>query len=258
MWGLSDFSLPQINQFPDYTAHQIFNLRDHTEPQMHQSLCQTLPANWGSFFISKQEGAHVCQGQRKSADKTRCSLASNLLKCWDRINFLLRPYPLQGGSMASITLCTGPCFFLSPGVPCSGRRIWRRMRIRKLKVTKLQSVKHACLYGLSLLKSRACGFWYGRETTTPLFQILLLSCWVLSLHWRDRWLGTTDQSKSFCLWSCLIWAHASPLLVNYTRSYWWGSTRNMQTWCDTHQSNSLIWRVIPFCSNLTCYSPSMK
>lgn len=86
--------------------------------------------------------------------------------------------------------------------------------------------------------------WIRGSSHDTSFQLLPLSCWVLSLPWRDHWLGTTGQSKSFCLWSCLIWAHASPILVNYIRSYWWGNTRNMQTRCDTRQSNSFIWRVI--------------
>lgn len=79
---------------------------------------------------------------------------------------------------------------------------------------------------------------------THLFSCCLSA--VESFHFtRDHWWGTTNQSKSFCLWSCLVWAHASPVLVNYTSSYWWGSTSTMHTWCDTQQSNSLFWRVVP-------------
>lgn len=201
----------------------------------------------------------MCARDRRKAQTKPGALSSatfsnaetELISFWDLIPSKEDPCQAQPGVQDHVA-------FLPPGVLCSGRRIWRRTRIRKLKVTKLQSMKHVCLYGLSLLKSRACGFGCGGRNHDTTFQLLPLSCWVLSLHWRDHWLGTTDQSKSFCLWNCLIWAHVSPLLVNYTRSYWWGSTRNMQTWCDTHQSNSLIWRVIPFCSNLTCHSPSMK
>lgn len=103
---LSHFSVfPQINEFPNYITHQLF--KDHTEPQMHQALCQTLPANWGSFFSIKQE--HMCARDRGKADQTRCSLAYNLLKCWNRINFLLSFYPVLGGHLPSTTWCAGPC-----------------------------------------------------------------------------------------------------------------------------------------------------
>lgn len=51
----------------------------------------------------------MCAWDRGKSDKTRRSLANNLPKCWNRINFLLNPYILQEGSLPSITWCAGPC-----------------------------------------------------------------------------------------------------------------------------------------------------
>lgn len=56
---------PQINEFPNYIACQLF--KGITEPQVYKPLCLALPANWESSFSSKQEGVHVCQGERKSS-----------------------------------------------------------------------------------------------------------------------------------------------------------------------------------------------
>lgn len=60
-----------------------------------------------SSATSRRE--HMYARDRGKAAKTRCSLAKNLLKCWNRINFLLSPNPLQGGALPSITWCAGPC-----------------------------------------------------------------------------------------------------------------------------------------------------
>lgn len=60
-----------------------------------------------SSAASRRE--HMCARDRRKADKNRCSLANNLLKYWNRINFLLSLCPFQGGSLPSITWCAGPC-----------------------------------------------------------------------------------------------------------------------------------------------------
>lgn len=82
---------PQINEFPNYIACQLF--KSLTESQVYKSLCLALPANRGSFFSSNKEGVHVCQGRGKAA-KIRCSAVSDL-KCYSTSNALPSPTPSQ-------------------------------------------------------------------------------------------------------------------------------------------------------------------
>lgn len=82
--------------------------RPHRAPNASTSL----PSSASKIRVlqqQKKKKEHMCARDRGKAAKTRCSLANNLLKCWNRSNFLLSPFSLQGGALPSITWCAGPC-----------------------------------------------------------------------------------------------------------------------------------------------------
>lgn len=80
-----------------------------TQSSKHTNLFAKLCHQIGGPSSAASRREHMCARDRGKPDKTRCSLANNLLKCWNGINFLLSPYPLQEGSLPSITWCAGPC-----------------------------------------------------------------------------------------------------------------------------------------------------
>lgn len=141
---------PQIKEFPNCVAHQLF--KGPPETQVQEPLYLALLANQASSSCSNQEGAHRLQRKKKE----RCSRISHQFKHYSSNSALPIPCPLAG-DLPSTNWCTG--------LAC-GHLLWKKDWRWKLGGERPQQrptatncpANHPCFYRLSVLKSSACEF----------------------------------------------------------------------------------------------------